>query len=843
MKDDKPKGKSQKAQSGRGVSDSKLPSFQKDEEDVDFEILDALEQIEQAGKGEGEGLTDDESNIELTLDDEELVFDEEAEEEGEFQIDEEDTTGLTEELVRKTEEFSLEETFGDNIGEDVHADIEEESFSMNLDQEDEEEMDLDLGEVEMHEETDEVSFDLGEDVGEFDSSEVEAETDEELFETGTDHLEGDLGVEDEEFDLGIDAEGEIEDTSLSDINDLAEFDLDSVEQEDRSQGGDFDFGEDEFDISSSTDFSEVEDLSDQESEIGLDETDETFEEMNLDQEMPDTDDISFETDIGDENVSDMEVADMDLENELDELSGKSVISIDGEQVVDLGDETEFDQEEEFGATESLWEDEEQETDDESFDISEEETDIDLTELEEGARQFVDGAASDLDTEQEDDEEFMASLEDIDIDLEEETTRVLETLEGVDGISEFAEEESSEFDIDNLDITPDEDQEPETPISEEESEEEIDVQALSEILEQSREELDAQERMIASDTPETEGEGVAEAAVPEIDEREELGLAPRLTNSEINQFESMVNEAKTLQRYMEELEEHKTDVKEKIYQKLLKEYTSRKITIFREPDFISIRIDVEQDLQDMLTKRTDFASTIEHLNDELDEVKVRHLVGEYTDMMLAKQEETQKTEITQWHDKTEKIEKFIIRYQELLDTAQELNPLKEEAEEETLPEPEQEAFPPTEEITQAEEAGVLSEEIEQAEPNLPTEEISQEEETIAPAEDTSQEMEVESLLDNLDEVIPDEWEATEEDVEITVETETDQEFSMESIGDEEDYVFDESPDIGEELDEEQPAFEDETVSDETEEDMITCKKCGRSTPASEKFCVNCGAKAQ
>ena len=115
MKDDKPKGKSQKAQSGQEAADSKLPSFQKDEEDVDFEILDALEQIEQAGKGEGEGLPDDESKIELTLDDEELVFDEEPEEEGAFHIDEEDITGLAEKLVGDTEEFSLDETFGRSV--------------------------------------------------------------------------------------------------------------------------------------------------------------------------------------------------------------------------------------------------------------------------------------------------------------------------------------------------------------------------------------------------------------------------------------------------------------------------------------------------------------------------------------------------------------------------------------------------------------------------------------------------------------------------------------------------------------------------------------------------------
>ena len=50
MKDDEPK----KKQSEQDVSDGKLSSFQQDEEDVDFEILDALEQIEQAGKGSEE---------------------------------------------------------------------------------------------------------------------------------------------------------------------------------------------------------------------------------------------------------------------------------------------------------------------------------------------------------------------------------------------------------------------------------------------------------------------------------------------------------------------------------------------------------------------------------------------------------------------------------------------------------------------------------------------------------------------------------------------------------------------------------------------------------------------
>jgi hypothetical protein len=207
---------------------------------------------------------------------------------------------------------------------------------------------------------------------------------------------------------------------------------------------------------------------------------------------------------------------------------------------------------------------------------------------------------------------------------------------------------------------------------------------------------------------------------------------------------------------------------------------------------------------MIGKRTEFVSTIERLNDELEEVKVRHLVGEYSDTMLSEREDAQKTEIAQWHDKTERIEKFITRYQALLDTERELNPL------ETLPEPEQEAVPPAEEITQAEEADTSS------------------------AETPSLEMEVASLIDNLSEDIADEWEATiEEDVEITTEGDLD----------EEDFPFDELPETTEELQEEQTTFEEEIIPDETEEDLINCKRCGRTTPASEKFCVNCGAKAR
>ena len=96
------------------------------------------------------------------------------------------------------------------------------------------------------------------------------------------------------------------------------------------------------------------------------------------------------------------------------------------------------------------------------------------------------------------------------------------------------------------------------------------------------------------------------------------------------------------------------------------------------------------------------------------------------------------------------------------------------------------------------------------------------------------MDVEALMDVLAEDTSEEWETPEEDFEITTESDLDKE----------DFAFDEA-DITVESDEEQPAFEDEVVQDEAEaeEDLINCKKCGRPTPASEKFCVNCGAKAQ
>jgi hypothetical protein len=666
MKDDKLKGKSQKDQAGQRGSDSKIPPFQKTDEDVDFEILDALEQIEQADKGE-ERLPQDESIIDLTLDEGEIIFEEDIEQESGFRFDESVAAGVEEELTEKSKGFSLEE---------------------------------------------------------------------EPPEIGFDQTDTDLGLEDAEFSVDIGIEEGVEDIS-SDI-DLAEFSLDSIEQEDSFQS------------------EEMELLSQEDTEVGLEETEEDFGEMGS---TPDFGPVA-----GDESMPDEELPDLDFAGEPDEFSGKPVIAVGADQVIDLGDETEFDQEEEFETTEEFWENEEQESG-ESFDIpEEEETGVEI----EGMGELIDSAVASLEPEEDQDEEFRASLEDIDIDLGEETAEVLETSSAED-ISGFAEEESPEFDLETPDIT----------IGEEEK---IGVEILSEAGEESQE-----LEMTKTDIGET-----AEVAEAEIDEREELGLTPRLADSEVNTFESMVNQAKTLQNYVEALEKYKAEIKERIYQKLLKEYTSRKTDIFNKPEFLRMQVDIEQDLQDMLTRRTEFVSKIDRLNEELEEVKVRHLVGEYSDTVLSEREETQQTEIAQWHNKTEKIEKFIARYQELLDTERGLNPLRqestmEEAEEEVLSE--QETIPIGEEISQEEEV---------------TEEISQAE-IIASPEHVSQDMEIESQGDTFPDEITEEWGATAEDIDTMAPSLADQEFSA--------------------------------------EEMISCKKCGRATPVSETFCINCGAKAR
>jgi hypothetical protein len=737
MKDDKLKGKSQTEQAaGQRGSDSKRP---KTDEDLDFEILDALEQIEQTGKIEESG-PESEDTFDLNLDEGDLTFEAEAAPEGGFQFNERADTGLEEELTETPAEFTLEDSFGAEMGAGIK---DEGDFDLSL----EGGLDLESEEMEIPAETDEMSFDLDESTNEveFGSLKTEVIAEEELSpELETEPAEVDLTLEGSEFnfDIGLEAGG----AEISSGIDFGELDLDAGEPKESFQN-------------------EEADLMGQE---------ETPEESIGSAELS--------TVISDESLSDEVLSDMDFESESEEFSGKAVISVDGDQVIDLGDETELGQEEEFGANEDFAESavhEKPEEFDETFDMAAEETSEDL----EAISKLADKAVADLTAEQEQEADFMASLEDINIDLGgEESAEVLDTSSAAE-MSELTEEtteedlsamrveETSEFGFGNMAIPEDEEEEIKEPFFEEDEED------------------------YGAEIVPPEIDTTAASPEPVEDEREALGLTLRLTDAEVNQFEKWVAQAKTFQSYVTELEKHQAEIKATIYQKLLNEYAARKTDIFKQPEFLRMQGDIEQDLQDLLTRGTEFVSKIDRLNEELEEVKVRHLVGEYNDETLSERQAAQKTEIMQWQDKTEKINKFIARYQELLELECALNPLRQEPA-----------------SVQAEEAIA-----EQAEETIAAPE------TAAVAEETA--LVVEEM--------PDEWETPGQEFEMPSEELSAQAFSEETLVTEDAMKGDEFSEMTEaKIEEEEPV-----------EEMINCKKCGKSTPAAEKFCVNCGAKAR
>ena len=161
MKEQKPKGKSQIPQSGPQAPDVEPSPLRRQDDDVDFEILDALEQIEQVGKGAGESLPDDEDAIALNLDDEDLVFDdEEIPETEEFHFDD-DVSPSSEvdaqkesQLLKEPEIAGLDQPFGDEDAEALDLENEEAS-GMDLS------FDDDLA-LQFDEKFDEAAFDLGE---------------------------------------------------------------------------------------------------------------------------------------------------------------------------------------------------------------------------------------------------------------------------------------------------------------------------------------------------------------------------------------------------------------------------------------------------------------------------------------------------------------------------------------------------------------------------------------------------------------------------------------------------------------------------------------------------------
>ncbi len=477
----------------------------------------------------------------------------------------------------------------------------------------------------------------------------------------------------------------------------------------------------------------------------------------------------------------------------------------------------------------------------------------------------------LDLHEEDDGDFMSSLGDMDIGLEKEEGT------GLEGLNSFTDEEQEEeFPAEGEDIEAGDFAEEEQLDSEN-----TDMADLAQEVLEARKTKDAEEER---DLPETEEdlepeaeeipeENVEPAPAEEIDVREFLGLSLRLSDEQIEEFEGMVNEAKTLQTYLDELEKHYDDVKENIYHKLQVEYVARKTVIFKSPEFTALFSDVGKDLEDMLTTRAEFVETVERLNEELEEIKVRHLVGEFDDATVTEKQDSQNAEIALWNEKTEKIEVFIVRNQGSLDAEKALNPIGQEQtappEEEELPqdaeaasaeeidvpaetpeaetEDEGEEFAVDEEETDTEEEGVEGglpeeEEIVEEESSASFSEAEAGEELETPEEGTESEPDVEDFFATGEE------EAEEDDG-------LDGEFPMDGNFDTGDFVLDDLSGFEDEDEEEEDdtsvAYEVEGFGDDDTEaaavsedgDMVTCSKCGRQTPATEKFCVHCGGKAQ
>ncbi|PID58609.1 hypothetical protein CSB45_03435 [candidate division KSB3 bacterium] len=305
----------------------------------------------------------------------------------------------------------------------------------------------------------------------------------------------------------------------------------------------------------------------------------------------------------------------------------------------------------------------------------------------------------------------------------------------------------------------------------------------------------------------EAESAEASSQESMDVRDFLGLDLRLNDKELREFEAKIREAETLQAYLNGLEEHRGEVSERIYEKLQKEYVARKTVIFNSEAFSALLTDVQDDLEHMLHKRAEIVEMVERLNEELEEIKVRNLVGEYDEATLSQKQRSQNSEIALWSEKTEKINAFINRYQASLDAEKSLNPLRDSADESSseaaLPEDAQSGLAPepgaaqegfwTEELAE-ETAGSLSE------PTAETVSAHEYESARGPSPDDSF---------------------------MTGGEELDNQFLMDEDLEEGDFALGDLP-----------AFDDEE-----EETMIVCKLCGRQTAAAEKFCTYCGGKLQ
>ena len=763
-----------------------------DEEDMDFEILDALEHLDQSSSGQSPDISDE--TIELTLDDEDMDFGENTSDTGNgFSFDESLREGLEQELLQNTG-LDLEESLEDDLVKQIQAEEGKDSFAVDLD------LDENPFDKEEATESDDSTFDMS-----------AAET----------------------LAFNYNKQG-------------SKAKMRSLENEDADELGSYDL-----DLGSESEDIDLESFSSQ---------DEDFPELDLGIEG-----VEISDEFADLGADIKLEPPQEQEPEYENIPAKGVITVGDDEVLDLGDE------------EHLMHKEPPESDEEE-DTPQVTTETELS-LPEPVAEQTEPAESDiaLDLHEEDDndEDFMSSIDDIKIDLkpetevggeesgnmpEEEKKTTEASVEHEDAkLETFAEKEPTEAeDMDMADLV----------------NEALEAQERKEVQKESEtsEEEELESLMPEEDTEPKAEDMPEEAPGEEIDVREFLALSLRLSDEQIEEFEAMVNEAKTLQAYLDELEEHHSDVKETIYHKLQVEYIARKTVIFKSEEFTALLGDVEQDLEDMVAKRTDFVDTVARLNEELEEIKVRHLVGEYDDSTLSEKQESQNAEIALWNEKTEKIEVFITRYQESLEAEKALNPLRKEQIEEGPAEEELPQAPEvadTEEAGERVEAGLEEETINEAEEDTERFAVEEEEEAEAKAKEQGEEEKTNKEEEENSVSLPEiesleETEASEEELEGESAIE---DFFSSSEGDEEfdeefpvggdfetgDFVLDDLSGFEEdEEEEEEPSvsyvgegFDDEETeaAGAEEGDTIECSKCGRQTPAAEKFCVHCGGKAQ
>jgi len=723
--------------------------FKKSDDDFDFEILNALE-----GHASSDDLLEGEENtIELSLDDDDLQFDDDAfEQSGEFSFDEGLSAGLEEELMKSGSDLGFDDSFEEMDEEQEELSTEKDAFA------------LDLGNA-------------GEEFS-FDEEEMSLDLDKTTFESD---VEGDQGFEAHDDDV---------DSGFSNLAESygAETRVFTIPQEEipPSFGQDIPLDE-ELNISPEEEENAPEiDMS------GIDEEEMDFDEqkIEIDEEFADLE-------------QDIEQGEEELLDEEEELQGKSVIAVGEDVVIDLGHEDDFEKSSAPLRISPPIPPTQPEPETMAVELSEEAPPENELMPEPPSPVF-------LDLQEEEESEFDSMAINLNDEVETETEEPVEQ-DIVPPAPEMPEEAENA-----------------SPIAQEQGEQALPIESLEPTINE------------------------------DIDVREFLGLTLRLEDTQMQEFEGMIQEAETLQTYLEELESHQPDIKETIYQKLLREYNARKRVIFEDDAFTGLLANVEHDLQDMLDQRQDFTATVSRLNEELEEITVRHLVGEYTDQTLSEKKEEQTAEIALWNEKTDKIQAIIERYQQAVDAERLLNPLRHETPppQEVVPEPEPIPSPIAEPEPSIPETFATEDTAEVPEaPTLP----EQTDMTGIEEEEASDESFDDELLGGLSDLTQQAFETGEEEGgDLFGEDAESDEFDAGLSEDEEfeggDFLVDDLSGL-EDLDEmedddENISFDYEVESESGEEEeepaaaaMIACKKCGRQTPATQKFCVHCGGKAQ